>query len=449
MSVVSNNILAGASGQGGGADVGYQIERSLRFNSGDTATLSKSISSAGNRKTWTFSFWVKLLGGGTYSTNHILCGGLSSIGGSAGQSGFEIEFTDTGALLVNDQVNNSLAWSVKSTALFRDYSAWYHVVVAHDTTQTTASNRLKIYVNGVQLNSFATANYPSQHYESGMNKATTNRLGASDDRGSPYLPSDFYLADVHSIDGQGLDSSSFGEFDANNVWQPKEYSGTYGTNGFHLDFSDNSTTAALGTDTSGNGNSYSLNNFSITAGVGNDSLVDSPTNGYATLNPLHVGHSTLTNGNLDASGSGDLPTIIPGSGQWYYEIGSTGYNWDGTAANFTSAAGSYNFGQRPFSGTPNSGYKALSLANLTSTTVTSSGSYIGNSSTNGPFVFLNGVPTAMSIGGSGVTFGTGIDRLSNGFKIRSSSSNNSNGTSYSFSVTTTGDPFKTARAQTN
>jgi hypothetical protein len=147
------------------------------------------------------------------------------------------------------------------------------------------------------------------------------------------------LGDAHFIDGQALDLTSFGEFDTNGVWQPIDASGlTFGTNGFHLPFSNNSTAAALGTDTSSNGNTWTVNNISVTAGAGNDSLVDSPTNGsqvdtgvggevvgnYATWNPLDQKNSnTFSNGNLDCAlaGAGEIfGTQGVSSGKWYFEI---------------------------------------------------------------------------------------------------------------------------------
>jgi hypothetical protein len=145
-----------------------------------------------------------------------------------------------------------------------------------------------------------------------------------------------YLADIHFIDGQALDPSSFGEFDTNGVWQPIAYAGSYGTNGFHLPFSDNSTAAALGTDTSGSGNTWTVNNISVTAGAGNDSLVDSPTSygtdtgaggevrgNYCTWNALDNA-GTLANGNLDFSQASAAfrnvrSTFGLSSGKWYWE----------------------------------------------------------------------------------------------------------------------------------
>ena len=217
-----------------------------------------------------------------------------------------------------------------STRLFRDPSAWYHIVWVWDTAQSDQENRSKVYVNNEYV-TFAT--YPSQNADSTINNNVEHIIGAQNNQ---YHGHDGYLADFHFIDGQVLAPTDFAELDDDNVWLPKKYSGSYGTNGFHLDFKDNSSNAALGTDTSGNNNTWTVTNLSVAAGVGNDSLLDTPTNGnqtdtgaggevvgnYATLNPLRT-TSTLSNGNLDASlntAMGTFTTFFPSSGKWYCEV---------------------------------------------------------------------------------------------------------------------------------
>ncbi|NBS71002.1 hypothetical protein EBT31_19160, partial [bacterium] len=231
-----------------------------------------------------------------------------------------------------------------TTAVFRDPSAWYHVVVAVDTTQATANNRIRVYINGVEQTSFSTINNPGNNADMGISQASAHVIGDYAVSGGLYFNG--YLADIHFIDGQALDPTSFGEFSATTgVWMPKAYTGSYGTNGFKLNFSDNSaaTATTLGKDSSGNGNNWTPNNLSVTAGAGNDSLVDVPTNGsetdtgaggqvrgnYCTWNPLDLVSTTLANGNLQASGSTDVAgvsgTIGISSGKWYWEVtaGST------------------------------------------------------------------------------------------------------------------------------
>jgi len=336
MSILSNSAIIGLLGapEGGGGD-GYSISRSVRFNSSDSAYLSRTPSTAGNRKTWTWAGWVK----------RSAFGSLQYLFDASGTGIREapIRFVDTDAFGVanlNDPFTG-VQYELVTTAVFRDPSAWYHFVVAFDTTQSTASNRIKIYVNGVQVTSFSTSTYPSQNTDYGINSNVTHYIGRY-----TYSPGRYfngYLADVHFIDGQALDPTSFGEFDDNGIWQPIEYSGSFGTNGFHLPFDDNSTAAALGTDTSGNSNTWTVNNLSVTAGAANDSLVDSPTNGtqtdtgvggevvgnYATLNPLSLGSQvTIANGNLDWTASSVTPawqtrytfsSIGVSSGKWYTE----------------------------------------------------------------------------------------------------------------------------------
>jgi hypothetical protein len=222
-----------------------------------------------------------------------------------------------------------------TTAVFRDTSAWYHVVVAVDTTQATDTNRVKVYINN-QL--FTLSAYPAQNLSTDVNNTVAHQMGRRDG-GDQFLNG--YMTEVNFIDGQQLTPSSFGETNADTgVWQPKAYSGSYGTNGFELNFSDNSNTTAatLGKDYSGNGNNWTPNNFSVTAGAGNDSLVDSPTSygtdtgvggtvrgNYATFNPLvKLGTVPLVNGNLDttstASSNSTQSTIAVSSGKWYVEF---------------------------------------------------------------------------------------------------------------------------------
>jgi hypothetical protein len=212
---------------------------------------------------------------------------------------------------------------------FRDPSAWYHFLFVKSGTSS-----MTIYQNGIQI-AQTTSSVPSS---SPFNTSSGSiYIGYAPGSGfSAYANS--YLADIHFIDGQALTPSSFGEFDTNNVWQPKAYTGTYGTNGFHLDFADNSnnTATTLGKDTSGNGNNWTPNNLSVTAGAGNDSLVDSPTSygtdtgaggevrgNYCTLNPLDKGGgASAVNGNLDLSlsSAGSIrSTIGLSSGKWYWE----------------------------------------------------------------------------------------------------------------------------------
>jgi hypothetical protein len=326
MSIIGSNILAGASGQAGGGGA-YEIERSVRFNSADSAYLSRTPGSAGNRKTWTWAGWVKRVKPGQSIYLKFVQGGSTYP--------YEIIYFDNTDKLVHIHDNNSFTYQRRTLGVFRDPSAWYHIVFAADTTQATASNRLKIYVNGLQQDTEASASGDMPLNFEGIFNSTTPAYINGQAIGN------FYLADNHFIDSQALTPSAFGEFDTNGVWQPKAYSGSYGTNGFRLPFSDNSTAAALGTDTSGNGHTWTVNNISVTAGVGNDSLVDSPSQiadqtdtgvggevvgNYCTINPLGVSSNTptISDGNLQmvlgALQAVRLGTIGVISGKWYWEI---------------------------------------------------------------------------------------------------------------------------------
>jgi len=221
--------------------------------------------------------------------------------------------------------------------VFRDPSAWYHFVFAIDTTQATASDRVKAYVNGVQMTAsgYLGLNYPPQNFNTGVNSAAVHTLGIYTDLSSN--PFDGYMAEVNFIDGQALDPSYFGQVSPiTGVWSPAKYVGSYGTNGFYLKFSDTTSTTTLCYDYSGNGNNWTPNNISLTSGSTYDSMLDSPTNydnggngvgNYAVLNPLNLtSPSTLSAGNLNfdtgVSGGGGVYANwqFPSSEKYYFEL---------------------------------------------------------------------------------------------------------------------------------
>ena len=334
MSVFHENMLIGSSGQGGAA-AAYQIERSLRFNSSDSAYLSRTPASAGNRKTWTWAGWVKR---------------------SAAQQTYQSLFTTTSnnfifrfendALTYYDYNGSSFNSTLQTAAVYRDYSAWMHVVFAYDSTNATSTERIRLYVNGSRITQFASGTYsvvyPSSNADSYCNNNVEHRIGGESQFSSRLFNG--YLADIHFIDGQALTPSSFTEVSATTgQLVPKAYSGSFGTNGFWLKFSDNSaaTATTLGKDYSGNSNNWTPNNLSVTAGAGNDSLTDTPTSygtdtgaggevrgNYCTWNPVAKSStaSTFTNGNLDittpSSGGGNVfgTFALPSSGKWYWEV---------------------------------------------------------------------------------------------------------------------------------
>ena len=197
---------------GSGAPAGYTIERSLRFNSADSAYLDRTPSSAGNRKTWTWAGWVKRSAFANYQ----------NIFGAEQDTNnrLRIEFSNTDTLIVGAKTGGSDTIVVTTSQVFRDSSAWYHIVFAIDTTQATSTDRVKLYVNGIQVTSFSSTTYPSLNYDTFVNATVAHGIGAY---GIPATYFNGYLADVHFIDGHALDPASFGEFDDNGVWQPKEY----------------------------------------------------------------------------------------------------------------------------------------------------------------------------------------------------------------------------------
>jgi len=315
MSHFHSNSLLGASGS-----QGYEIERSLRFNDDDSAYLNFTPGSAGNQKTWTWSAWIKRSGSlGSYQ--HI----FNPVNGGDGVNEATLRFDNSDRFQVYD--SGGTRGNLVTTQVFRDVSAWYHIVVALDTTQATASNRLKIYVNGQQVTAFDTETYPSQDTTWGWNGTQRHDLGRYAYGSSLYF--DGYMAEIHFVDGTQLAPSNFGETDpVTGAWIPKQYSSSHGSQGWYLDFSDNSgvTATTLGKDSSGNGNNWTPNNFSVTAGTGNDSLEDTPTNNFCTMNALAKGtDATLSNGNLDvAYGSAStrtatIATMGMSSGKWYWE----------------------------------------------------------------------------------------------------------------------------------
>jgi|6_EtaG_2_1085325.scaffolds.fasta_scaffold07349_2 hypothetical protein len=299
---VLNTGLAKVSG-------GYTIDQSLRFNDDDSAYLSRTPSSAGDQKTWTFSCWFKY--GNIEDDNYSFF--------QANSNSTFIQLRRTG--LSNRESALSIAGSsgltLDTSASLRDPSAWYNIIVVLDTTQSTSSNRCKVYLNGTQITDFYTENYPTQNADLDINNNVQHNIGYDT---ADYL--DGYLAEVHFIDGQALTPADFGETDEDyGHWKPTKYTGTYGTNGFYLDFSDS---AALGDDAAGS-NDWTVNNLTAS-----DQVLDSPTNNFATFNPLEapyssIGSHTYSEGNLQVvtpnSGSGNtFSTIGVTSGKWYAEF---------------------------------------------------------------------------------------------------------------------------------
>jgi hypothetical protein len=309
--------------------VQHKISRSLRFNyQADSTDLTRTFTQAGNRKTWTLSMWVKRTLLATTQT-------LFSYSVSGDSNGWlTLWITNDDKL----RFQNWNGWYAISDMLFRDPSAWYHIVLAVDTTQSVTANRVKIYINGLLITYTNDITF-SLNQDTFINSANVHYIGKSlfDLKGW-----NGYMTEIYFIDGQALTSNSFAQTDSvTGVWTPKSYTGTYGTNGFYLNFSDNSNTTAttLGKDYSGNGNNWTPNNFSVAAEAGNDSLVDSPTRygtdtglggevrgNYCTINPIDKhGSISLSNGSLDMYNGGQASwqtaraTFGITTGKWYWE----------------------------------------------------------------------------------------------------------------------------------
>ena len=298
--------------------LGYQVPNSLRFNP-NTDYLSRTPSSSANTNTYTFSTWVKkwvnsnliaayqtLLSANDGSNNSINIGFGNGAFTNSGDY-FEITYTNSAY---------AVQWSVRSNALYRDVSAWYHVVVAVDTTQATASNRVKLYVNGEAIATTATSS-PAQNTGYVINTNVAHNIGRYVRNGDSYLYG--YLAETYMIGGSQLTPSSFGETDATTgIWIPKAYTGSFGTNGFYLNFANS---GDLGNDVSGNNNDWTVNGLTSI-----DQSYDSPTNNFATMNPLKpTSDATFSNGNLtvlygtSATRTVGQGTIGVSSGKWFWE----------------------------------------------------------------------------------------------------------------------------------
>lgn len=328
----------------GSGTSGYQIQRSVRLRSSASAFFNRTPASAGNRQIWTWSAWVKR---GGLGSNQFLFEANTNSGSDTDHTDIRFSSTTDTLRFFND-AGGSGTVDLITTQVFRDASAWYHIVIALDTTQATSSNRVKIYINGVQVTAFTTATYPSLNANLFINNNINHRIGNYQPTN---LPFDGYLADINFIDGQALTPSSFGEYNPiTGVWQPKGYAGTYGTNGFYLKFTDNSaaTAAAIGKDFSGNGNNWTPNNISLTAGTTYDSMTDVPTltsptqANFCTLNnifPLVTG-TTWSNGNLTiAFTAGSAAYYYPGTmlvnqGKWFFEGNLSSFSNGNVGNNF-------------------------------------------------------------------------------------------------------------------
>jgi hypothetical protein len=357
MAILSSDLIRqGAAG----ASTGYTINNSIRFNDNDNAYLSRTISSTSETKTNTISMWVKRGNLGNSRSGS----GSDAIGQTLFQSGrsalnfFEVNFggttagavgTPENALRISSTTSDSIAMKINTTAIFRDPSAWYHIVAVVDTTNSISNERLRLYVNGNRQTDLTSTLFPSKDTETELFRNTSNVLSV----GAWVNPSesvrflDGYLTEMHVVNGYAYGPEYFGEFNSNGIWIPKEYTGAYGTNGFYIKGEDSSD---LGNDSSGNNNDFTSNNL-----ASNDQVEDTPTNNQITFNPLNNQRSggTLSNGNLDYTGPStrtliSLTANIPKTGKWAVAFKATNNSNDewnmgitkATNSNFGDAAGS-------------------------------------------------------------------------------------------------------------
>jgi len=331
-----NSLLLAAASVGGGV---YEIERSLRFDGDRTNYLARTPSTEGNTTTWTWSGWVKRSETSVSNAAMLFTAGTTSNDTEllyfASDDKLRYLVVDGGVIDIN----------FETYAVFRDCSAWYHIVA------TRSSGTFNYYVNGVQQ-SFQTSTSTGDSYF--INKQNIEHvIGARVDTNYS-AQVEGYLADVHFIDGQALAPTNFGEFDDNGVWQPKAYAGTYGTNGFHLDFSDNSSVSALGTD-SANGNNWTANNFVPSAPTilfgedQNDSSFDDSATSL-TLDTTGYSYSALATSPLQAQSSADAARVIRSSNgssftatfttsgsRRYIWTSSNGINWSSPGIEYETA----------------------------------------------------------------------------------------------------------------
>jgi len=301
---------------------------SCRFNDGSSDNLSRTPSGAGSLTTWTFSTWVKR---SSLTTS-------GQIFSAAPSTDDQFYFINDGTLrFYNGNAGNG---TFRTNQLFRDGSAYYHLLLVWDTTNSTAADRAILYVNGSRITSFQEQNNPSSSASSKINNTNVHRIGAvASSSGEPF---DGYLAETIFVDGQALTPSSFGATNpVTNIWEPIAYTGTYGTNGFKLNYSDSSN---LGDDTSGNGNDFTVNNLTSI-----DQSTDTPSNNFAVGNILDNGADkspVFLNGNISYSVGSAVwryatSTIGVSSGKWYMEQKIGSYSFAGVTDLYHITANSY------------------------------------------------------------------------------------------------------------
>jgi len=300
---------------------GYDVDNGLRFNDGSSDNLSRANGTPTDRKKYTFNGWVKRSHLGTRQRVY----GVINPSSTAAYAFAEFE-SSTDTLHIDDFDGSSTRITRTLRRKFRDITAWYNIHVQVDTTLSTGSDRMKVFINGVQETEFSHTNDGSQNYDTCFfNSSKTFHIGRA---GHTSFYFDGYQCQTIAIDGQALDPDNFGEFDADSgIWKPINPSGlTFGNDGFWMEYKDSSN---LGLDSSGNGNNFTVNNLTSI-----DQVTDTPTNNFATYNSIFgigrqnqltyseantVVASSATSGSDTTAAS----TFAFDSGKWYAEFKAT------------------------------------------------------------------------------------------------------------------------------
>jgi len=300
----------------GSISTGYEIDNSIKLEDDNDEFLTRTNASGTNRKTWTVSVWFKQteLASMRNSYTEIWDGGVFGEGTRMGMDNTDRFWIDIGGGTGNTGTN----YRNFSTLKLRDTSAWYHLVVALDTTQSTAANRLKVWLNGTEITAWDQQQIPAQNYQCAVEAGVTMTWGAYN---ATYHGFSGYLAECNYVDGVTATQNDFGEYDDDSgIWKPKEYTGSYGTNGCYLDFELSSD---LGANAKGNDVNFTLNN--ITAA---DQATDTPTNNFTTFNIIRRYNqdriSFTEGGTVVNTTSGNtwttvFNTMAVNKGKWYWE----------------------------------------------------------------------------------------------------------------------------------
>ena len=299
-------------------DTSYEISNSVRYNDGDSPEISATPSSASNRRTWTWSCWIKR---GVISSFNVFGAG-PNVSNRA-----HFDFNSNGSFQVEAKSGGTTQLKHEGGVNLRDVAAWYHLVWRLDTTQSTAGNRSRVYVNGQQVTFSSIGVTPDQNAELEINNNSVHKIGVRSYEDSNFM--DGYMAEAALIDGTSYGPDTFAETDSNGVWVPKEFKDdvTFGTNGFYMEFKQtggSANSSGIGADTSGQDNHYNVGNL-----VAFDITTDTPTNNYMTMNPLTTNSrgdfregNTQVQTNVQGSvpyGQVEFGTFAVNKGKWYFE----------------------------------------------------------------------------------------------------------------------------------